>query len=56
MIVLILNKEEEELNHSMRRKRVHEAWKKIGSEGNFVIMYKELIVDGAKLFRIFENV
>lgn len=53
MIAIILDEEEEELNQVKRRKWVHEAWKKRGSEGEFATLYKELIDDGTKFFEYF---
>ena len=39
----------------MKRKWVHEAWKKRETEGEFATLYKELIDDETKFFDYFKT-
>ncbi|CAH1958229.1 unnamed protein product [Acanthoscelides obtectus] len=50
IIALILDEEEETRR---KRKWVHQAWKKRGTEGEFATLYKELVDDGTKFFEYF---
>lgn len=53
IIALILDQEEEELQLRKKRKWVHKAWEKRGTEGEFATLYKELLDDGTKFFEYF---
>lgn len=45
MIAIILAEEKEAEHKLKKRKWVHKAWKKRGSEGEFATLYKKLIED-----------
>ncbi|XP_071054469.1 uncharacterized protein [Onthophagus taurus] len=53
IVAIILDDEEQELHQAKKRKWVHEAWKKRGTEGEFATLYKELVDDATKFFEYF---
>lgn len=53
-IALVLDEEmEEQVGQVEKRHWVHPAWKKRGTEGEFITLYKELVDDATKFYEYF---